>query len=88
VPSSALVIYQQIEYKFFKIRPSHTTVSVTNGVGVHPRGAAPDSLGLKYENALDLDEMNCDGNVDRNEVCRATVPSALKDAEGFILEVW
>lgn len=68
------------------IRPSRTTVSVTNGVGVHPRGAAPDSLGLRFENALDLDEMNCDCNVDRSDVCRAIVPSTLKDPEGFISE--
>lgn len=85
VPSSTLSIYQQIEINV-RARPSRTTVSVTNGVGVHPRGAAPDSLGLKYENALDLDEVNCDCSVDRNDVCRAMAPSTLKDPDGFIVE--
>lgn len=59
VPSSTLVIDQHNPLEC-SIRPSRTIVSVTNGVGVHPRGAAPDSLGLRFENALDLDEMNCD----------------------------
>ena len=33
---------------------AHTTVSVTNGVGVHPRGGATaDRIGVAAENALD-----------------------------------
>lgn len=87
VPPPSLVINQRIPISV-QVRPLRTTVSVTNGVGVHPRGAAPDSLGLRFENALDLDEVNCDCNVDRKEVCRAMAPSNLKGPEGFILGPW
>ena len=56
-------------------------------MGVHPRGAVPESLGLRFEKALNLDELNCDCNVDRKEVCRAMAPSNLKGPEGFILRL-
>lgn len=85
MPSSTLVLYQQNCIQRSG-KTLHTTVSVTNGVGVHPRGGAADSLGLQLENVLSLETINCDRKEDlNNEGCHIFVPSTLNGPEGFII---
>ena len=56
VPATSLDVYQYIcHYKILQIfEDNHTTVSVTNGVGVQPRGGVRSKEGVELEKGRKL----------------------------------